>query len=434
MRSLWTSGVKCPEFAPVTGDMKTDVLIVGGGLAGILCAWALRERGVDCMLVEKDRICGGVTSATTAKITSQHGLLYHSLLARFGADNARLHWQANEDALKEYRRICKEIACDFEEKDAYVYARRPMREMEKEWQALQQIGIPARYHDRLSLPFSVAGAISFERQAQFHPLKFAYAVAQGLPIFENTKVRELGKGFAVTDKGRIRAEKIVVATHFPILNKHGAYFLKMYQHRSYVLALSGATPVKGMYVDADKKGMSFRNYGDFLLLGGGSHRTGAKGGSYNELSDFAALFYPHAKEIARFATQDCITLDGMPYIGAYSARTEGIYVATGFNKWGMTSSMVAARLLADLLTDRPNDCTALFSPSRTVLRPQLAVNAGKSILNLITPTAPRCPHMGCALKYNRAEHTWDCPCHGSRFDENGRVLDNPATDDHPHLH
>ena len=169
MDSLWNKGIECPEFAPVSGDMKTDVLIVGGGLAGLLCAHALVRRGVDCAVVEANRICGGVTSCTTAKITSQHGAIYHQLLARLGRERARLYWQANEEAIKAYRVLCQGMDCDFEEKNAYVYSRRPAGVIEKEWKALQRLEIPVRYHDRLSLPFAVTGALCFEKQAQFHP-------------------------------------------------------------------------------------------------------------------------------------------------------------------------------------------------------------------------------------------------------------------------
>ena len=186
-----------------------------------------------------------------------------------------------------------------------------------------------------------------------------------------------------------------------------------------------------MYVDEDRKGLSFRDVGEYLLLGGGAHRTGKQGGNWAELAAFARRRYPDFRTVRRFAAQDCMTLDGMPYIGQYSPRTPQLYVATGFNKWGMTSSMVAARLLCDLLTDRPSPYTALFSPARSVLRPQLAINIAESTKNLLTPTAPRCPHLGCALKWNSREHSWDCPCHGSRFDEDGHLLDGPATDDLP---
>ena len=184
-----------------------------------------------------------------------------------------------------------------------------------------------------------------------------------------------------------------------------------------------------MYRDADQKGLSFRSWRDLLLLGGGSHRTGKEGGGWRELEAFARRHYPTAQVEARWATQDCMSLDGVPYIGQYSKTTPNLYVATGFNKWGMTSAMAAATILTDLVQGKDNPYAEVFAPSRRSLRPQLFVNAAEATLNLLTPTAPRCPHMGCALKYNRAERSWDCPCHGSRFQEDGRLIDNPATDD-----
>lgn len=213
------------------------------------------------------------------------------------------------------------------------------------------------------------------------------------------------------------------------MNKHGGYFLKLYQHRSYVTALDGAQNVDGMYVDEDKKGLSFRNYGDLLLLGGGAHRTGKQGGNWNELEAFARKNYPSARIVNKWATQDCMSLDGVPYIGQYSQKTPDVFVATGFNKWGMTSSMVSAMLLSDLVRGKESKYTPVFSPSRSMLSPQLAVNIFESLIGLLTPTVPRCPHLGCALKYNSAEHSWDCPCHGSRFTESGELINNPATDD-----
>jgi glycine/D-amino acid oxidase-like deaminating enzyme len=221
----------------------------------------------------------------------------------------------------------------------------------------------------------------------------------------------------------------VVATHFPFLNKHGFYFLKMYQHRSYVIAVKNAKNVGGMYVDEQSDGLSFRNYGDLLLLGGGGHRTGKSGGGFIELEYIARKNYKGCSPVYKWATQDCMTLDGIPYIGRYSKSTPDVFVATGFNKWGMTNSMVAADILCDLVQEKTSPYADVFSPSRTSLRPQLAINAFESTVGLLTPTAPRCPHLGCALKYNRAEHTWDCPCHGSRFTEQGELIDNPATDD-----
>ena len=429
MDSIWARTAALPSFGPLEGDLKTDVLIVGGGLAGLLCAYSLRRAGADCALVEADRLCGGVTGRTTAKLTFQHGLIYHKLLQTFGPERARLYLEANRGALNRLRELCRDIDCDFQERDSYVYALRDRRALDRELEALARLGFPAEFAETPALPMPTAGAVRFPRQAQFHPLKFAAAIAKGLPIFEHTKVLELGLGTAVTDRGTVRAERMVIATHFPLLNKHGSFFLKLYQQRSYVLALEHGPDVGGMYVDQGEGGLSFRNAGGYLLLGGGGHRTGKRGGGWQELEDFARRHYPQAREAARWATQDCMTLDGVPYVGRYSRRTEGLYVVTGFNKWGMTSSLAAAELLRDLLLGRGSPYEDLFSPSRSVLRPQLAANAWESALGLLTPTAPRCPHMGCALKYNAQEHSWDCPCHGSRFGEDGRLLDNPATDD-----
>ena len=233
----------------------------------------------------------------------------------------------------------------------------------------------------------------------------------------------------MADGGRIWAEKVIVTTHFPFLNKHGSYFLKLYQRRSYVIALEHAANVDGMYIDEAEDGLSFRNHGNLLLVGGGGHRTGKQGGGWHELRNFAAKHYPQAIEKYHWATQDCMSLDGAPYIGPYSASTSGLYVATGFNKWGMTSSMVSAMILSDLVQEKEHPFAKVFSPSRSMFRPQLITNGWEAMVSLLTPTTRRCPHLGCALKWNSQEHTWDCPCHGSRFEEDGKRIDGPATGD-----
>ncbi|MEE1087028.1 MAG: FAD-dependent oxidoreductase [Schaedlerella sp.] len=429
MNSIWSETTVLPEFSPLQEDIKTEVLIIGGGMAGILCAYMLSQAGVDYVLVEADKICSGITKNTTAKITFQHGMIYHKLLDKFGVERARKYLDINQWALKKYRRLCKNIDCDYMEKDAFVYSLNDKKVLEKERQTLETIGFPTEVVEDLKLPFSTAGAIRFREQAQFHPLKFVKELAKELNIYEDTKVEELGKGTAITENGKITAEKIIVATHFPFLNKHGSYFLKMYQHRSYVIALENAADVKGMYVDEAQKGLSFRNYKDLLLIGGGDHRTGKQGGNWKELEGFSREYYPKAREKYRWATQDCMTLDEIPYIGKYSKNTEGLYVATGFNKWGMTSSMAAAQILTDQILGEKNPYEEVFSPSRTMLRPQILVNGFEAVKNLITVSEKRCPHMGCALKWNPQEHSWDCPCHGSRFEEDGGLIDNPATGD-----
>lgn len=430
--SIWAATAKLPAFPALQQDIRTDVLVIGGGLAGLLTAYQLRKSGTNCVLIEADRICRGVSGNTTAKLTSQHGLIYHRLLRRLGPEGAGLYFRANQQALEEYRRLAGEIDCDFSRKDNYIYSSRSPDALEQEAQALQQLGIQSDYVNQIDLPVPSFGAIRFRDQAQFHPLKLAAGIVDGLEIYEHSPAVQFSGNTVQTSQGNIRAEKIVIATHFPLLNKHGAYFLKLYQDRSYVLALENAPLPEGMYLDEAAGGLSFRGCGSHLLLGGGAHRTGKAGSAWAGLEAFAQAAYPQARIRYRWAAQDCMGLDGMPYIGQYSRRTPDLYVATGFHKWGMTSSMAASLLLRDLILGRENPCSALFSPSRSMLRPQLFVNAWESTLNLLTPTAPRCPHLGCALKWNPQEHSWDCPCHGSRFGPDGKLLDNPATGDLKH--
>lgn len=425
MDSIWCE-TKLPAFPKLTRDIRTDVLIIGGGMAGILTAYFLQQRQVDYVLVEKDRICGKTTGNTTAKITAQHGLIYHRILESGGVEKAKKYLDVNLEACRKYRELCETIDCDYERQDNYVYAVSREGELAKEMKALEKIGFPAEFCQNPSIPVRTKGAVKFPDQAQFHPLKFIAGIAGGLNIFEGTFVREMVGNTAVTDRGRIRAERVVVATHFPFLNKHGAYFLKLYQHRSYVMALKKAQKLNGMYVDADHTGLSFRNQGELMLLGGAGHRTGKRGGAWEELRGFVRREYPEAEEIGRWAAQDCMSLDGIPYIGRYGGRTQGLFVETGFNKWGMTSSMAAAGVIADILTGSRNEFEDLFDPRRSILKPQLLINGAEAVLHLLTPFGKRCPHLGCALKWNPWEHSWDCPCHGSRFAENGAVLDNPA--------
>ena len=426
LNSVWMSDTKLPEFPPLVGNVKTDVAIIGGGMAGILCAHRLTQQGIECAVVEADRVFSGISRNTTAKVTSQHGLCYHKLIRRLGIPAARSYWQANQMALRQISRLAEGIPCDFQKTDSYIFTRGGQGLLEQEVAALYTLGIRAEYINRTGLPIPVTGAIRFPGQAQFHPVKFAAGLLPGLQIYEHSPIRRWKGRELVTDRGSITARKIIVATHFPIFNKHGGYFLKMYQQRSYVLALENAPALDGMYLEAGENGISVRTAGDFLLLGGGGHRTGQQGGGWEELEKTAGVWFPETRERCRWVAQDCMTLDGMPYIGPYGRHTPDVFVAAGFNKWGMTSSMAAAMVLTDLVQERQNPWAQVFSPQRSSAYPQLLANIAHSTLNLLRPTVPRCPHLGCALRWNEAEHSWDCPCHGSRFHEDGTLLDGPA--------
>lgn len=429
MESVWTNSVQLPQFSQLDKDINTQVLIIGGGIAGILCGYLLKQAGVEAVIVEKDRICGGVTANTTAKITVAHGLIYNQLITKFGTSKAKMYLDANLFALQKYRQMCKNIDCDFENKTNTIYSMKNNNKIKLEKDALNSLGMRTQVKKETELPFLIDSAISLKNQGQFNPLKFIANITQGLKIFENTKVEELIGNLAITKNAKIKAQNIIVATHFPFINKHGSYFLKMYQSRSYVIALENAPQYNAMYLDEYDKGLSFRNYKDLLLIGGGDHRTGKQGGNWSELEKFAIKYFPDAKEKFRWATQDCMTLDRVPYIGQYSKNTPNFYVATGYNKWGMTGSMVSAMLLSDMIMGKKNPFAEAFDPSRSIIRGQLVLNAFEAVTNLLTISKKRCPHLGCALKWNGNERSWDCPCHGSRFDENGKVIDNPANGD-----
>ena len=429
MKSIWQEYCHLPEFPQLKKDVRTDVLIIGGGIAGILTAYHLHRAGVKYILVEKGRICGCTTQNTTAKITYQHGLIYHKISESNSTEAAKMYLKANKSAFEKYAEMCKTIDCDFEIKDNFVYSTNNRKVLENEVNTLEKIGFKAELCENIPLPFDTVGAVKFKNQAQFNPLKFISAIAKGLNIYEFTFVKEMVGNTAITECAKIHADKVIVTTHFPFINKHGSYFLKLYQHRSYVIALEKAQNVEGMYVDENRSGLSFRNYGNFLLLGGGSHRTGKNGGNWSELRQFANRNYPDSKEKFCWATQDCMSLDGIPYIGQYSKNTPNLYVASGFNKWGMTGAMVSAMILSDMVMGRRNNFAEVFNPSRSILKPQLFINAVEATKNLLTISEKRCPHLGCALKWNNAEHSWDCPCHGSRFTKYGKLIDNPANGD-----
>jgi glycine/D-amino acid oxidase-like deaminating enzyme len=429
MESLWQSECELPKFPKLNGDTKTDVLIIGGGIAGILTAYHLHKNGVKYILVEKDRICCENTQNTTAKITVAHSLIYDKIIKNYGADGAKQYLKANEMALNEYKKMSENIDCDFEIKDNFVYSTDNRKKLENEMKALETIGIDAKFCNSISLPLVTVGAIKIENQAQFNPLKFILSIAKNLNIYENTFIKEMIGNTAVFDNGKITAQNVIVATHFPFINKHGLYPLKLYQHRSYVIALKNAQKIDSMYIDESKTGLSFRMSNEYLLLGGGGHRTGEKGGCWAELREFAKNNYPNSQEEYHWSAQDCMTLDSIPYIGKYSKRTHNLYVTTGFNKWGMTSAMAGAMIITDMILGRQNDVAEIFNPSRNMLKPQLLANSFVATKSLLTISEKRCPHLGCALKWNSAENSWDCPCHGSRFTNDGKVINNPANGD-----
>ncbi len=421
---IWQGDV--PRFSPLTHDIRTDVLVIGGGLTGLLCADRLKQAGFEVAVTEANTVGSGVSGRTTAKVTTQHGAPYHTIADRYGLSVARRYWEANQEALEAYQVLQGDIGAHT--CGGILFARGGCETLHKERAVLRAIGAEVESADEVELPFAVSDALRIPRQMAVQPIRLLSRLAKGLTVYTHTRVREIRDTVATTDNGRtITAKHIIVATHFPFLNRHGAYFLKLYQHRAYALAVEHTPPLHNMYWEDRDDGLTFRQDGERLLIVGGGHRTGTSGVAWKAAEQAARRFGSEAVITARWATQDCMSLDAIPYIGRYSPMTPHVYVATGYNGWGMTSSMVAALLLTGEITGQPKPWADVFEPARRIWHKQLAINAMESTKHLLLPLTPRCPHLGCALKWNAAEHSWDCPCHGSRFAEDGRLLNGPAT-------
>ena len=353
MKSIWSESCKLDKREELKGDIETDILIIGAGISGILVGYLLKKSGREVVVIDKGEIASGNTRNTTAKITSQHDLIYYKLIEEFGEEKARQYAKANELAIKMYKEIIEErkIKCDFEEVPAYIYSLNDTELIKKEVDAAKNLGIEAEFVENINIPLDIKGAVKFNNQGQFNPLKFIEDISKELVIYENTRAIKIEDNLVTTNRGKIVANHIVIATHYPIMNAPGYYFMKMHQERSYVIALENADNIEGMYIDYEKQGYLFRNYKGLLLLGGVSQRTGENesGGSYDKLREVAKEIYPKAREKYHWSAQDCMTIDGIPYIGKYSESTPNIYVATGFNKWGMTSAMVSAMIISDLI-------------------------------------------------------------------------------------
>ena len=498
MNSLWLNEKTKEKFPKLEKDSETQVCIIGAGIFGISTAYYLTQKGYNVTILERDKIANRVTGHTTAKITSQHGLIYHYLLNQYGKEFARKYYLANQKSIQEIEKIItqNQIECDFERQNSCVYTtnQSEIEKIEEELQALKELDIEASKTEKTPLPFEIVSGIEFKNQAQFNPIKYIDGLVKQITdtkgkIFENTicyDVKRDGDSYiCYTENNTVKAKYVVLASHYPFINFPGVYFAKMYQSSSYVIGIDTKSELfDGMYINIQSPIYSFRTAKDgnkkILLLGGGDHKTGENTSyqdSYGLLEEKAKQWYPNREIKYCWSTRDCITLDKIPYIGEFSNTLPNMYVGTGFNKWGMTSSNVAARIITDKIDGKENEYSEVFEATRLnpivnkdevknmvsqtvkslvverIEQPEKIINdeintddikqetgqiiewngekvgVYKDIEGKMFAVKPVCTHLGCILNWNDADKTWDCPCHGSRFDYTGKNLYNPALKD-----
>ena len=489
MESLWIETTKNKSnFKTLNDNEETEVCVIGGGLFGLTTAYYLTKCGKKVIVLEKGEIGSKVSGNTTGKITSQHDLFYAHLIDDYGEEYAKKYLEANEKAIENIKQIIKEeqIDCDFSMQKSYVYTTKEdeVLEIQKEVAVVNKLGKDAKFVNKIDLPIKIKGAIEFEGQAQFHPRKYMLGLANSIEkqnkIYQYTTVTDVeknGEKYKVyTDKGSVEAKYIVMASHFPIINMPGFYFVKMYQSTSYLIAVETKSQLpQGMYINVKEPMYSFRtaNYNgkEILLIGGVGNKTGEPiedNSHYKKLEKKAREMYPDCKILYRWNTRDCISLDKIPYIGEFSNLMKNVYVGTGFKKWGMTSTNVAANIVTDKIMGNKNKYEEIFTATRmkpiknrweveNILKQtvnSIALNKFKiepysieqikndnaAIIEIngdnigvykdakgeVYAVKPNCSHLGCLLSWNNLDKTWDCPCHGSRFDYMGRNIYEPA--------
>ncbi len=491
-RSIWIATTSETAYEPLADGVEVDVAVVGGGIAGITAAHLLKRAGKSVAIVDAKRILHGATGYTTAKVTAAHNIAYAAVAKKFGDDGARLYAAANQGALERIARLVEEmqIDCEFERKPNYVYCESPdeRNQVEQEVDAARKAGLAAKLVEETPLPYQVECAFRLDEQAQFHPRKYLLPLAQfvdgeGSHVLELTRVVKVTGSDRLrveTDRGVVTARDVILASHLPFLDR-GFFFAKAHPERSYAVAarIRDEQDPQGMYINVSRPTRSVRTAYDeqglLLLLGGEGHKPGAEPDTearYRALEEFGRRHWQTHEFPYRWSTQDYSSVDGVPYVGRLTRRSEHIYVATGFKKWGMTNGTAAALILSDLILGRDNPWAKLFDAKR--LKPLASastfvtenaavarhffgdrVNRGEraepeqlrpgegGLLRLggrktaayrdeqgeLHTLSPVCTHMGCHVSWNPAERSWDCPCHGSRFAGDGMVIQGPATRD-----
>lgn len=426
MTSYWSKNIKAKQYPTLKEHHSCDVLVIGGGIAGILCAYRLQQQGLHVILVEKNRIGMGITKHTTATITALQDKLYLDHVRDIGYERAKAFFEANLMAIREYQNLNDRFSFDFVMQSGIQFSYQDDHSLKKEYALLKKMGADVQYHETCSeLPFPIKGAIELSHQAVCHPLKLIYALAEHIEIYEKTEIIRLKKNLAYTkEKKTISFRHVIVATHYPSFGKWGGYFAKMYQIRSAVY-VSPSYSFSHFYIDIEEGGSYIRNHGQNCLIGGQDYQVGDCIPALNTLKTWINAYMP-CETTDCFMNQDFITLDELPYIGKLSHFSTNHYVVTGMNGYGMTSAMIASILLTDCILKKKNPYQSLFSPQRKYLLHPFFQHMKRTLKNLLCFGGKRCTHLGCKLQYHALDKTYECPCHGSRFSQNGEQKNDPA--------
>lgn len=490
-KSYWQASLKKESFQPLKENIETDIGIVGGGITGLTLAYLLRNEGLSITVIDANNLLSGTTSHTTAKITPQHGLIYHELINHYGLEIAKLYYDANLRGLGLIEKIIadeKMLDTHFTKAPSFLYTEdhEYVKKLEEEKEAYHQLNIATSKSNTSELPFNIKDSLSIENSAYFHPVHYLNQLISacqdaGVQFYENTKAIavEYSKRPIIVCHGNIRmtCQYVVQASHYPFFDGQQFFPLKMYASRSYALLAKTEKTIKNMYMNVENPARSIRpvpsDHDNYLIVAGENHRTGVSDLAMDEHFNLLAAFTDEHFTIKNmpnlWSAQDYTTIDKLPYVGSVTREKDNVLVATGYRKWGMTNGTHAAILLKDLIMQKETPYKEIFAPYRkTKLIPSLKqffsfntkvakhlvkgkfdtsnealenLDINKAMIMMhkgqrigvyknedgsLTAVDTTCTHMGCELAWNKAEKSWDCPCHGSRFSIEGQVLNGPA--------
>lgn len=488
-QSYWILTSKNKEFNKLENDIETDCLIVGGGIAGLTVAYLLAKENKKVVILEASQIGYGASGRNTGKVTSQHGLIYNEIKKEYSLEKARLYYEANQEGLSLVNKIIEgnDINCNFKLVPAYVYTQdnKYIKDIEDEYETCSELNIPCKLKDQIEgLPFEIKKAISFDKQGQFNPKKYVDELSKidedlGVHIYENTPVVDVKVGdiceVICANNYKVRAKNLILASSNAWYDGLMLYFSKEEASRSYLLSAKLNEQIsEGNYINVEEPTRTFRTYKDdkgedYLIVGGQDHKTGKCNNekeTYEIIKKFAEDTFDVKEIEANWSTQDYVSFDNIPYIGRINKKQNNVYIITGTSKWGLSNTSVGATIIKDLITKNQSKYEELYNPSRLksymnvkYLENGLEVaydyikgkfskgskelpknkDEGKVVnidgknygayrdekgeLFIVDIT---CTHLGCELRFNSGEKSWDCPCHGSRFSYKGEILNGPA--------